>query len=452
MATTVRKSDGTTYTIAENQVNIGTKDNPNIKTFDVPTVQSSELARNASQDAMNKLNTIQQGARTQQTTKKPVEPKQKPVVVNEQQDGYSEQLKQINASADAEVSSINNIFDTINTNLNASSNGLIQSIRNTFARRVEQMKAVNEASLRGQTNVGIVSGRARYAPELQTSILSAEERAGIERIADLNAQEESLVAEAQASADAKKMQSLFKQMEMLGDVQKSKMQAIADLNKNMIEFEKLNIQKSQEQRQLIKDNLANMETTADSIAAALVNSFTGDAKTDEALIDQASQEYGLDPNFLIGAISRYKQSQQKDLPADLREYDELVARGQYKGSFLSFQRAKKAASSVASGDSNKILSDADAARYDLPQELVGRSIQDIIEDLYVEKIPDWFKKSQARAGLPADQANWKIFRDSPDMMVLKKTLDINKAESGSGLVWGNFAPAGTSAGIPESEE
>jgi len=409
----------------------------------VPTVQSSDMSRQAALDAQNKLTNLQNrtaNTTTTTTTKKPA------VVLNENKSDLQTRLDMINSSAASEIDSINSMFGNMSRTMNANSNSLISSIQNTFSRRIGQMQEVNNATQRGVETAGFVSGRARYAPELQTAIISNTEREGINRIMDLEVQEQQLIAEAQSASDGKEMQMLFQRMDSLGKVHSSKMSAIGDLNKEVIEMEKLNLQKAQEQRQQIKDDLANDQTISKNLASSLEASFTGNAEEDQAMVISAAREYGIDPNFLNQSIADARADKAKSLPSDIREYDELVGRGQYKGSFLGYQKAKAAANKIASSET-KELTQADTDRYDLPIELVGKSPKEIIEDLSVTRMPAWFKMSETRAGRVPTQENWDAFRDTGDMKVFKNTIDINKVESGQ-LDWYRAYLAGVGGGIP----
>jgi len=449
MTTQTYQLNGRTYTTTGPVPVGGTKISDSTGTYTqlpsttpVPTVQSSDMARTAATNAQNTLTNIQNKTANNiaATTTTPA-PKTPTVNFNEPKSDTQLRLDAINSSADSEIGSINSIFSNLSSTIDANSNSLIASIKATFARRIDDMKEVNKQTESGVTTAGLVSGRARYAPELQTSILSKTESEGINRIVDLQVQEQQIIAEAQVASDGKKMEALFKQMEMLGKVQEAKIKAIADLNKSVMEMEQLNIQKSQEQRAQIKDDLANQQTIGKNIASSLVASFTGNAEEDNALIEQAAREYGVDPNFINQAISDYKSEQAKNMPSDIREYDELVSRGQYKGTFLGYQRAKAAASKVASSTTG--LTQADTNRYDLPVSLVGKSPKAIIEDLSVSRVPAWFKESQVRAGhiqpdAPASewQSQWDSFRNSGDMSVFKKTIDLDKTSSSSGFILG----------------
>jgi len=85
-------------------------------------------------------------------------------------------------------------------------------------------------TLKGYTAAGIRSGRQRYAPEIQGGILNAQEAAGISRLAELDAEEQSLILQAKMAADDKQFEILQAKSENMIKIQEQKMQTILDLN------------------------------------------------------------------------------------------------------------------------------------------------------------------------------------------------------------------------------
>lgn len=406
--------------------------NNNIKT---PTVISSNQARTGVTDAQNKLNdlTNKQNTTTTQTTEKGPAPAN---TTTTQSDPLQSKVDEINQSAESEIAAAETLFNNSIATLDANQVNTINSIKETYRKRKEEMDRLNKATLGGKRVSGIVSGRDRYAQDFQTDVLSREEQDGIQRLADLDTQERQLIEEAKAARDENQMQALYENMSKISAINKAKVDQINSLYKNAMDMEKLAMDKAKEQRDQVKDDIANMEKYSENIAASLIDSFTGDAKKDQELVNQAALEYNLDPNFISQAIAEYKIKQQQASPSDLRLYDELVRRGEYKGSFLNFQKTLANAKKVASGagSANQVLTRDEATRWQLPEELIGKSDKQIIEDLLVTRVPDWFKKSQVSSGnisaaAPASefQNQWNSFRSQPDMKIYTGQLDLIKA-------------------------
>lgn len=125
---------------------------------------------------------------------------------------------------------IENNLDDFATTMDENSKALIESIKAKYNVRRQQMEALNRRTLKGYTSAGIRSGRQRYAPEIQGGILSAQESAGISRLAQLDAEEQSLILQAKMASDEKQFEILQAKSENLIKIQEQKMQTILDLN------------------------------------------------------------------------------------------------------------------------------------------------------------------------------------------------------------------------------
>ena len=115
-----------------------------------------------------------------------------------------EQLAGLDQPIDAEIEKAREEFDLLNrlSGREAAFQGTIESIKATFDSRAEAQKDINRRALEGQRVVGLVTGRARFAPAVQSGILTAEESSGMQRLADIDAQQLSLISEArQANAE-----------------------------------------------------------------------------------------------------------------------------------------------------------------------------------------------------------------------------------------------------------
>jgi murein DD-endopeptidase MepM/ murein hydrolase activator NlpD len=106
-------------------------------------------------------------------------------------------------TATAESPELQGIYDTLDSEYNeqvslinqiqATSEqrafGQLDSIRGMFDKRKEEMKVYNQNRLKALEIMGGRTGRQRYAPEIQSGILSAEEKEGMDRLSDINLQE-----------------------------------------------------------------------------------------------------------------------------------------------------------------------------------------------------------------------------------------------------------------------
>lgn len=407
-----------------------------------PAVITADQANKATIDASNKLNGIL--TNNAQVQSKPAQstPSTTINLGGEQKtvDPFESKINDINSSFDTEISKYNNLFEMAKQKLDTETNATVTQIQNMYAKRKDEMAATNKNALAFKRVSGIVSGRDRYAQDFQTDILSTEEREGIKRIADLDTEQEQLIAQAKNARDSKSMELLFSSMQRYDDLNKQKQDQISSLYKNAVEFEKIAIDKAKEARESIKADLDIQSQYADNIAASVLEQMTGDKKVDKEVVDSFASQYGIDSGFLNQAVSEYKLKQNQALPSDLREYEIMKQRGEYNGSFFNYLKTKKNAERVVgtgsktSGGStlsNKSLTQDEVERFNLPQSLLGKSDQSIIQDLTVSKVPAWFKDfvQQTEPDKQFDQTGWQSiwnnFRNTEDMAVYKSQFKIN---------------------------
>ncbi len=106
---------------------------------------------------------------------------------------------------------------------------ILENLRNAFSLRKDQMKQVNAATLAGMTASGIRAGRQRYANEMQTSILSAEEAAGIQRLSQLDAEEGLVIAELKMAINDKAWDRFNDTSDRLRSLHQDKIAALTGL-------------------------------------------------------------------------------------------------------------------------------------------------------------------------------------------------------------------------------
>lgn len=128
-------------------------------------------------------------------------------------------------------------IDKLRATATVQSQALIDSIGASFDVRERQLGEANQTALETLRILGIRSGRQRFAAEVQTGILSAEERAGIQRLADLDAQEKTLIAQAQQAATNKDFELLNAKITLADKVAVDKLNALEDQLKMSKELE-----------------------------------------------------------------------------------------------------------------------------------------------------------------------------------------------------------------------
>ena len=111
-------------------------------------------------------------------------------------DTYADQEYQANQTEITKEKERTALFDSLKTNLDTAHQGLLDSIKATFAVRREKMKQINDRYLALKTNEGFSGGQARYMSDINNGVLQDEEQQGEVRLAEIDAQEKALVAQA----------------------------------------------------------------------------------------------------------------------------------------------------------------------------------------------------------------------------------------------------------------
>ena len=174
----------------------------------------------------------------------------------------TERVREINTQIDDLFNPQIEALDKFRATLSSTNRAIVDSITAAYDVRRDQMKTANANALQTQKILGIRSGRQRFAPEIQTGILSGEESAGIQRLAQLDAQEKQLIAEAERAAAAEDFELLNERMQLFREKEQEK---LTILN----EQRELALEREQEAREKQKQTEAEL-----SIATQVANGVT----------------------------------------------------------------------------------------------------------------------------------------------------------------------------------
>ena len=111
-------------------------------------------------------------------------------------DEETKALQEAQDELDIELKKIDDQLEATRKSLTDAQNNIISSIRSTFATRIVQMQDLNKRSLASTKQFGISSGAFMRAGSFG-GILTADEAKGIQRVANLEAQREGLIAQAE---------------------------------------------------------------------------------------------------------------------------------------------------------------------------------------------------------------------------------------------------------------
>ncbi len=217
---------------------------------DTPSVVTSQEAEDATtqnqSDLQAQIDSMQQAAEdsaASQTTSTSTS------TTDTSTSDYNAEMQSISDALQSQYDSYAGQLDTFSASLNEANQAYIEAIKASYARRMEQMETLNKSTYASQQLLGVRSGRQRYASEIQTSILSAEEAAGIQRLTDLETEMNQIVAEAEMANSAKQFELLDKKMSQFQSLQDQKLSIIQNMQSTALQQEQLLLQKAQDARE-----------------------------------------------------------------------------------------------------------------------------------------------------------------------------------------------------------
>src|SRR3990167_9324845 len=204
-------------------------------------VNGTEKAQEKVDKTMKELQVV----KDRQTTFKQ---QQQPVSSLQIDTGGNLELQSNLAAIDAEGKQIFDMFEARKATMDDRTRSRVSSIQATFQRIADQTKIANSNRLKSLEIIGGRAGRQRYAPEIQESILSAEEKAGIQRIVEIEAQEQSAIEQAEQANDDMQFGLLMQQVASFKQSRQEKSAEIDKMFNRTMQLEDLAIKKAQDQR------------------------------------------------------------------------------------------------------------------------------------------------------------------------------------------------------------
>ncbi len=175
------------------------------------------------------------------------------------------------------------------TNLSRNAQGMIDSLEETFRQRKKESEAATKRDVAGAEAAGFRTGLTQYGSRLQGDIISAKERAGIETLSKLDAEEKSKILEAETARDEKDYEAFGKAMNELQQIRKDKSAAVSDIYKGSTDYDKF---KRDKQRDI-----------ADTYARSVYDDIKGmDASQRDRYIDSLADKIGVDKYILRSAV------------------------------------------------------------------------------------------------------------------------------------------------------
>lgn len=294
--------------------------------------------------------------------------------------------------------------------MDATSKAYINSIEREYDTIIKQQELANKAFEGGIGVEGIRSGRARYAPVMQYSILNEAVSAGIGKIAALNAKKQSLIIQAQQARDENNFKFLSKTIDTYRETIKEERQAAKDAAEAVYKA-------AEEARAQAKADRESIEALSKQYAPSIVAS--GD-ESPETIMARA-ESIGIPATSLYNAIEEYKKNAELDArryqPAIVNEYNLAREQG-YTGTFLQYYQTRQAIGRAPK--SSSFIDTREAVKIGVPS-LAGLSEDEIVYDLGFNTVPpQWFidhVESNARQSLIPDKVAelWTEFKSKPEI-------------------------------------
>lgn len=141
---------------------------------------------------------------------------------------------QLEKQYEEDKNEISRAFSNRLADFDLASREIVNSIQGIYSARIQAQQDLNKRSIQRFSTLGIRGGTGRYAPEIQNSILTGEEREGLRRIETIASEEASAIAKAQQNLADKKYEAfidernMVKQLRQERQAQLEKLQDIAE--------------------------------------------------------------------------------------------------------------------------------------------------------------------------------------------------------------------------------
>lgn len=248
-----------------------------------PTTISSSDGVSTVDKAMsdtNKTTTTTDTKTPTSETKKPTTPEDQ-LMQNEADKVKTPEQKaaeDIQSRADASEKYLRDTLDPIRSQLEQSKRAQIDSIYAQFNVARTQLIESNRRQTNAQQTLSIRRG-GQYSPTMMAAQVEAVVQQGVQRVNELNAQEQAAIAKVNSAYNESSLSLAMKEYDGLADIRKEKDKALADMNKALAEANKKMVDENKKMNNqvLIHDAMAQGSDTV----AKIYESLGGKVVTDE---------------------------------------------------------------------------------------------------------------------------------------------------------------------------
>ena len=228
---------------------------------------------------------------------------------------FDDPVADVNEAINNQALQFQQDFDALQQRSDAITNALIQSIQAKMETRRAEQRDINKRTLASLRTAGFRRGTARFAPELNTTLLSAQESANLQKIKEIDALELELITQARSAQFAQDFELLNTKVEAFQQAQKDKQTAINKQMELALKVEQLNINKAREQRLQMAEDLKSQETLAENMAITVLAALEEIPEGTNVFefIDNIATNLGFsNSSFLIKAVNDAQNQQTQD--------------------------------------------------------------------------------------------------------------------------------------------
>lgn len=320
----------------------------------------------------------------------------------------------------------NTLLQKMSDSLDASTKQMIDSISQKYDLLKSQQTQVNAATEAGREKSLLVSGSSRYAPISSTGIIGDEQTAGIQKIAQLDAEENQLIAQANQAKTTGDQALLEKALTQAESVRADKQAAATKVSDAL--SKQLNDQQTQKTQAARDTAVANLFAAGTTDPTAILKALNTDPSGKDTGANYTAAEVAAtlkniaQTNGLNGDISKltgttkdfFILKQEGVLPGNIANLPE----DQQLKAYLDYIKPTKAPPGVPhNSPSIKKITLSEARTQHLPLSVVGMSETDLKNSFNGAIAPQWFiEKAQSEEGSvisPSDiDAQWQPYRQA----------------------------------------
>ena len=319
--------------------------------------QQDLLLRQQEIDAKNKL------LQNEEQLQEEIEPRQKT------QNYLIEQYQQMVSQQDQNYQKMISDLESVRSGtfpLSPADEAAIKSVELRFEQLKRAQEVANKNYEQGIKQLGVTSGRARYAGEIEMGNVQQAINLGIQKISDIEAAASEAITNLRMAFQQRDYDMIKDSYQMLSDSLKEKTSILNEMRTAINEEAERQMEELKARQEQLKYEDELQKSTIGNIASIAYRSLTGDEAVDAKLISDLAGMYGVDPNFLLNAVYEKEQAIKKENTAsgDVGQYLSAIDAGivdPNTTSLYDFIRAQKQASTE-----DKVLSIKDAQELGVP--------------------------------------------------------------------------------------